>query len=63
MTPAERERMNLLSMLIQSERDHLTYVRYVREIDELMSQKEKRLAEQAAPKRPVLPKKSDFSGG
>jgi len=45
MTPAERERMNLLSMLIQCERDHHKYLEYVKEINELMSQKEKRLAE------------------
>lgn len=36
--------MNLLSMLIQSERDHMKYIAYVKEINELMSQKEKRLA-------------------
>ena len=45
MTPAERDRMNLLSMLIQCERDHMKYVAYVKEIIELMSEKEKRLAE------------------
>ena len=45
MTPAERDRMNLLSMLIQCERDHTKYVAYVNEINELMSQKEKRLEE------------------
>ena len=45
MTPAERERMNLLSMLIQCEREHQKYLEYVKEINELMSQKEKRLAE------------------
>jgi hypothetical protein len=44
MTPAERDRMNLLSMLIQCERDHMKYVAYMKEITELMSQKEKRLA-------------------
>jgi hypothetical protein len=44
MTPAERERMNVLSMLIQCERNHQKYLEYVKEIDELMSQKEKRLA-------------------
>jgi hypothetical protein len=48
MTPAERERMNLLSMLIQCERDHQKYLEYVKEINELMSQKEKRLAEAEA---------------
>jgi len=37
--------MNLLSMLIQCERDYKKYLEYVREINELMSQKEKRLAE------------------
>jgi hypothetical protein len=42
MTPAERERMNLLSMLIQCERDHHKYVEYVEKINELMSQKENR---------------------
>ena len=45
MTPAERDRMNLLSMLIQCERDHTKYVAYVNEINALMSQKEKRLEE------------------
>ena len=35
--------MNLLSTLIQCERDHEKYVEYVKEINELMSQKEKRL--------------------
>jgi len=45
VTPAERERMNLLAMLIQCERDHQKYLEYVREINELMNQKEKRLAE------------------
>jgi peptide deformylase len=45
MTPAERDRMNLLSMLIQCERDHLKYIAYMKEMNELMSQKEKRLAE------------------
>jgi hypothetical protein len=50
MTPAERERMNILSMLIQCERNHQKYVEYVKEIDDLMSEKEKRLsaAERAA---------------
>lgn len=48
MTLAERERMNLLSMLIQCERDHQRYVEYVDEINELMAQKEKRLAEFAS---------------
>jgi hypothetical protein len=47
MTPAERDRMNLLSMLIQCERDHAKYVVYVQEIIELMGVKEKRLAEAA----------------
>ena len=47
MTPAERDRMNLLSMLIQCERDHLKYLAYVREINDLMSDKEKRLAADA----------------
>ena len=47
MTPAERDRMNLLSMLIQCERDHLKYLAYVREIHDLMSDKEKRLAADA----------------
>lgn len=45
MTPVERDRMNLLSMLIQCERDHMKYVAYVKEINELISQKEKRLIE------------------
>jgi hypothetical protein len=45
MTPVERERMNLLSMLIQCERDHAKYLEYVKQIDDLMAQKEKRLAE------------------
>jgi hypothetical protein len=45
MTPAERDRMNLLSMLIQCERDYMKYIAYVKEINELMSQKEKRLQE------------------
>jgi hypothetical protein len=44
MTPAERDRMNILSMLIQCERDHKKYIEYVKEITELMSQKEQRLA-------------------
>ena len=44
MTPAERDRMNVLSMLIQCERDHQKYIEYVKELNELMSQKEKRLA-------------------
>jgi hypothetical protein len=44
MTPAEREKMNLLSMLIQHEGDHEKYVQYVKEIIELMSHKEQRLA-------------------
>ena len=47
MTPAERDRMNLLPMLIQCERDHLKYLAYVREINDLMSDKEKRLAADA----------------
>jgi hypothetical protein len=47
VTSAERDRMNLLSMLIQCERDHVKYVAYVKEINELMSTKEKRLAEAA----------------
>jgi peptide deformylase len=45
MTSAERQQMDMLSMLIQHERDHQTYLRYVREINELMSRKEKRLAD------------------
>jgi hypothetical protein len=45
MTPAERERMNLLAILIQRERDYEKYIQYVKEINELMSQKEKRLEE------------------
>ncbi|HVI09123.1 MAG TPA: hypothetical protein VND65_12605 [Candidatus Binatia bacterium] len=45
MTPSERDRMNLLSMLIQCERSHQKYVEYVSEINELMAQKEKRLEE------------------
>lgn len=59
MTPAERERMNLLSMLIQCERDHQKYLEYVKEINELMSQKEKRLAEaerDVPPQRNTEPK-------
>ena len=36
--------MNLLSMLIQHEGDHEKYVQYVKEIIELMSHKEQRLA-------------------
>lgn len=39
--------MNLLSMLIQCERNYETYLGYVKEINELMAQKEKRLAEAA----------------
>jgi hypothetical protein len=45
VTPAERDRMNLLSMLIQCERDHKKYLQYVKEINEIMRQKEKRLEE------------------
>ena len=45
MTPAERERMNILSMLIQCERDYQKYLEYVQEINAIMSQKEKRLAD------------------
>ena len=59
MTPAERERMNLLSMLIQCERGHQKYLQYVKEINELMSQKEKRLADaerNAPPDRNTDPK-------
>jgi hypothetical protein len=37
--------MNLLSMLIQCERSHVAYLNHVREITELMAQKERRLAE------------------
>ena len=37
--------MNILSMLIQCERSHQKYLEYVKEINELMSQKEKRLTE------------------
>jgi hypothetical protein len=59
MTPAERDRMNLLSMLIQCERDHAQYLAYVKEINELMSQKEKRLAEAA---RNGTPDKKSASG-
>jgi hypothetical protein len=47
MTPAERDRMNLLSMLIQCERDPLKYAAYVKEIIELLDAKAKRLAEAA----------------
>lgn len=47
MTSAERDRMNVLSMLIQHERDYEKYLQLVREINEIMSQKEKRLAEAA----------------
>jgi hypothetical protein len=57
VTPAERDRMNILSMLIQYERDHAKYLTYVKEINEIMGQKEKRLAELAAQKPPDLPKK------
>jgi hypothetical protein len=56
LTPAERDRMNLLSMLIQCERDHQKYVQHVKEINELMSQKEKRLADQPAQKPADFPK-------
>jgi hypothetical protein len=52
MTTAERERMNLLSMLIQCERDHQKYVEHVKQINEIMSQKEKRLAEVERDSRP-----------
>jgi hypothetical protein len=45
--------MNLLSMLIQCERDYAKYLQYVKEINELMAEKEKRLA--AAESKP-LPK-------
>ena len=45
MTPAERDRMNLLSTLIQRERDYKKYIEYVKQINEIMAQKEKRLAE------------------
>jgi hypothetical protein len=44
MTPDERSRMNVLSMLIQCERDHEKFVEYVKELIELMSHKEQRLA-------------------
>jgi hypothetical protein len=47
MTPIERDRMNVLSMLIQCERDYARYIAYVKEINDLMAQKEKRLAEAA----------------
>jgi hypothetical protein len=53
VTPAERDRMNLLSMLIQCERDHKTYVQYVKEMIELMSHKEQRLALEERSKRPI----------
>jgi hypothetical protein len=52
MTPAERDRMNLLSMLIQCERDHQKYLEYVKQINELMSEKEKRLAAAQRDARP-----------
>jgi hypothetical protein len=52
MTPVERDRMNLLSMLIQCERDHEKYVKYVKEIIELMSHKEQRLALEQRIKQP-----------
>ena len=37
--------MNILSMLIQCERDYQKYLEYVKEINAIMSQKEKRLAD------------------
>ena len=55
MTQAERERMNVLSMLIQCEREHKKYLEYVQEINELMGQKEKRLAEASSIQKPPVP--------
>jgi len=51
--------MNLLSMLIQCERDQTKYLQYVREISELMGIKAMRLAE-AAPKAPDLSGKPEM---
>ena len=42
MTPEERKRMNELCQLIADEQDHEMFTRLVKELDELLSQKERR---------------------
>ena len=45
MSPEERERMNQLCMLIQNERDPDKFGEFVRQLNELLEEKERRFAE------------------
>ena len=42
MTPEERERMNVLVLLIQKEKDHGKFTKLVDELNKLIAQKEDR---------------------
>jgi|HubBroStandDraft_2_1064218.scaffolds.fasta_scaffold21406_3 hypothetical protein len=42
MTPEERERMNVLVLLIQQEKDQDKFTKLVEELNKLISQKENR---------------------
>jgi hypothetical protein len=42
MTPEERERMNVLVLLIQKEKDHEKFTKLVDELNKLIAQKEDR---------------------
>jgi hypothetical protein len=42
MTPEERQRMDLLVLRIQQEKDHETFTRLVEELNQLIDQKERR---------------------
>jgi hypothetical protein len=42
MTPEERERMNVLVLRIQQEKDHNTFTKLVEELNNLVAQKESR---------------------
>jgi hypothetical protein len=42
MTPEERERMNVLVLLIQKEKDHERFTKLVDELNKLIAQNEER---------------------
>lgn len=53
MTPEERERMNQLCILVQSEQDHNRFTVLVKELNELLETKERRSSEDQS-KDPLL---------
>jgi hypothetical protein len=49
MTPDERERMHILCQRIAGEQDHGNFLRFVRQLNELLERKNQRFAENTAP--------------